>query len=163
MDGRTPETCWAVNKRQDNKQENCCIWLVIYLNWGLIRRRPRVTTTYSPLADGYQRFRGTLCFYIQGISWKAHIDNHLHGDLVSWPSRPQFLNLPPGGRRQYALSNRWFQPTRIKGIITQSTMKCVIFHVCFLSVFIYYIYEVTVRLSPQLRNRKTVPAFRISS
>ena len=30
--GRTPETCWAVNKRQDNKLENCCIWLVIYLN-----------------------------------------------------------------------------------------------------------------------------------
>ena len=30
MGGRTPETCWAVNKRQDNKLENCCIWLVIY-------------------------------------------------------------------------------------------------------------------------------------
>jgi hypothetical protein len=32
MGGTTPETCWAVNKRQDNKLENCCIWLVIYLN-----------------------------------------------------------------------------------------------------------------------------------
>jgi hypothetical protein len=31
MGGRTPETCWAVNKRQDNKLENRCIWLVIYL------------------------------------------------------------------------------------------------------------------------------------
>jgi hypothetical protein len=30
--GKTPETSWAVNKRQDNKLENCCIWLVIYLN-----------------------------------------------------------------------------------------------------------------------------------
>jgi hypothetical protein len=30
--GETPETCWAVNKRQDNKPENYCIWLVIYLN-----------------------------------------------------------------------------------------------------------------------------------
>jgi hypothetical protein len=30
--GWTPETCSAVNKRQDNKLENCCIWLVIYLN-----------------------------------------------------------------------------------------------------------------------------------
>jgi hypothetical protein len=29
---KTPETYWAVNKRQDNKLENCCIWLVIYLN-----------------------------------------------------------------------------------------------------------------------------------
>jgi hypothetical protein len=33
MGGRTPETCWAVNKRQDNKLKNCCIWLVIYLNY----------------------------------------------------------------------------------------------------------------------------------
>jgi hypothetical protein len=32
MGGKTPETCWAVNKRQDNKLNNCCIWLVIYLN-----------------------------------------------------------------------------------------------------------------------------------
>ena len=32
MGGGTPETCWAVNKRQDNKLENCCISLVIYLN-----------------------------------------------------------------------------------------------------------------------------------
>jgi len=32
MGGKTPKTCWAVNKRQDNKLENCCIWLVIYLN-----------------------------------------------------------------------------------------------------------------------------------
>jgi hypothetical protein len=32
MGGKTPETCWAVNKRQDNKLKNCCIGLVIYLN-----------------------------------------------------------------------------------------------------------------------------------
>jgi len=32
MGGKTPETCWAVNKHQDNKQKNCCIRLVIYLN-----------------------------------------------------------------------------------------------------------------------------------
>jgi hypothetical protein len=32
MCGKTPETCSAVNKRQDNKLKNCCIWLVIYLN-----------------------------------------------------------------------------------------------------------------------------------
>jgi hypothetical protein len=32
MGGRTPETCWVVNKRQDNKLENCCVWLVGYLN-----------------------------------------------------------------------------------------------------------------------------------
>jgi hypothetical protein len=32
MGGKTPETCWAVNKRQDNKLKICCIRLVIYLN-----------------------------------------------------------------------------------------------------------------------------------
>jgi hypothetical protein len=32
MGGKTPETCCAVNKRQDNKLENFCIWLVMYLN-----------------------------------------------------------------------------------------------------------------------------------
>jgi hypothetical protein len=32
MGGKTPETCWAVDKRQDNKLKNCCIRLVIYLN-----------------------------------------------------------------------------------------------------------------------------------
>jgi hypothetical protein len=30
--GEAPETCWVVNKRQDNKLKNCCIKLVIYLN-----------------------------------------------------------------------------------------------------------------------------------
>jgi hypothetical protein len=25
MGGKTPETCWAVNIRQDNKLKNCCI------------------------------------------------------------------------------------------------------------------------------------------
>jgi hypothetical protein len=29
MGGKTPETCWAVSKCQDNKLKNCCIWLVI--------------------------------------------------------------------------------------------------------------------------------------
>jgi hypothetical protein len=32
MGGKTPETCWAVNKRQDDKLKNSCISLVIYLN-----------------------------------------------------------------------------------------------------------------------------------
>ena len=32
MGGKTPETCWAVNKGEDNKLKNCCIRLVTYLN-----------------------------------------------------------------------------------------------------------------------------------
>jgi hypothetical protein len=34
--GRTPETCWAVNKRQANELKHFCIWLVIYLNYTYI-------------------------------------------------------------------------------------------------------------------------------
>jgi hypothetical protein len=37
MGGRTPETCRAVNKRQDIKLEKCCIWLVIYLTYTMMR------------------------------------------------------------------------------------------------------------------------------
>jgi hypothetical protein len=29
---RTPETCWAVSKRQVVNWRNCCIWLVIYFS-----------------------------------------------------------------------------------------------------------------------------------
>jgi len=36
MGGRTPETCWAVNERRDSGLENCCIWLVIYLNCAMM-------------------------------------------------------------------------------------------------------------------------------
>jgi hypothetical protein len=32
MGGKTHETFWAVNKRQDSKVKNCCIWFVIDLN-----------------------------------------------------------------------------------------------------------------------------------
>jgi hypothetical protein len=33
MGGKMPETCWAVNKRQDNKLKNCCFWLVIWVHF----------------------------------------------------------------------------------------------------------------------------------
>jgi hypothetical protein len=36
MGGKTPETCRAVNKHQDNKPKNFCISLVIYLNGTMI-------------------------------------------------------------------------------------------------------------------------------
>jgi hypothetical protein len=32
MGGKTPKTCSAVNKRQDNKLKNCCTRMVIYLD-----------------------------------------------------------------------------------------------------------------------------------
>jgi hypothetical protein len=38
MGGKMPETCWAVNKRQDKKLKNFCIRLVIYLNFTMMHR-----------------------------------------------------------------------------------------------------------------------------
>jgi len=47
MGGKTPETCWAVNKRQDNKLKNCCIWLVIYFNCTMMRGLTDLKSTRS--------------------------------------------------------------------------------------------------------------------
>ena len=43
MGRKTPETCWAVNKRQDNKLQNCCIRLVIYLNCTMMQGLTNLT------------------------------------------------------------------------------------------------------------------------
>ena len=51
MGGRTPETCSAVNKRQDNKLENFCIWLVIYLNYVNYSKNVRKRDYTSTLLD----------------------------------------------------------------------------------------------------------------
>jgi hypothetical protein len=49
-DGKTPETCWAVNKRQVNKLKNCCIRLVIYLNCTMMHRLTNIKFYISILA-----------------------------------------------------------------------------------------------------------------
>jgi len=46
MDGRTLGTRWAVSKRQDNILENCCIWLVIYLNCTMMHRLTNLKKTW---------------------------------------------------------------------------------------------------------------------
>jgi hypothetical protein len=59
MDGKTPETWWAVNKHRDNKLENCCIWLVIYLNCtmmhGLTNLKKNCHLIYVLLNQGMNR------------------------------------------------------------------------------------------------------------
>ena len=37
MGVRTPETCWAVNKRQIINWRDCCIWLVNLFEGGYVR------------------------------------------------------------------------------------------------------------------------------
>jgi hypothetical protein len=51
MGGKTPKTCWAVNKRQDNKLENCCIWLVIYLNCTMMHGLTNIKFMSFNMAD----------------------------------------------------------------------------------------------------------------
>jgi hypothetical protein len=50
LGGKTPETCWAVNKRQDNKLKNCCISSVIYLNCTMMHRITNLKFCISILA-----------------------------------------------------------------------------------------------------------------
>jgi hypothetical protein len=57
MDGKTPETCWAVNKRQDNKLENCCIWLVIYLNCTMVYGLTNLKKTCSVCKDNFENIQ----------------------------------------------------------------------------------------------------------
>ena len=54
MGGTTPETSWDVNKHQDNKLENCCIWLVIYFNhnFTIFLNRDKVVFMYVIKAYG---------------------------------------------------------------------------------------------------------------
>jgi len=57
LGGRTPETCWAVNKRQDNKLGNCCTWLVIYLNCTMLHG-------LTNLKFRYINYSMCMCIYI---------------------------------------------------------------------------------------------------
>jgi hypothetical protein len=60
MGGKKPETCWAVNKRQDNKLKNCCIRLVIYLNCTMMHELTNlkfyVTISFSNRCDLFYIF-----------------------------------------------------------------------------------------------------------
>jgi hypothetical protein len=97
MGGKTPETCWAVNKRQDNKLKNCCIWLVTYLNCTMMHGLTNLTFTNDRywfqtsavfwmlyyffwviprrLSFPYRRF-GTHCSIFMGRLNKKNTTNH---------------------------------------------------------------------------------------
>jgi hypothetical protein len=63
MGGRTPETCWTVNKRQDNELENCCIWLAIYFNCMMMHglTNPKFLSVISTLLKLSRAMRHTNC------------------------------------------------------------------------------------------------------
>ena len=47
MGRKTPQTYWSVNKIQDNKLENCCILLVIYLNCTMMHGLTNLKEVFS--------------------------------------------------------------------------------------------------------------------
>ena len=47
---KTPDTCWAVNKGQDNKLENCCIRLVIWIRICVWIFQHRICTVKIPVS-----------------------------------------------------------------------------------------------------------------
>jgi hypothetical protein len=59
MGGKTHETCWVVNKRQDNKLETCCIWLVIYFNC-TVMMHGLTNLKLLAMSDELWRFSGFL-------------------------------------------------------------------------------------------------------
>jgi len=79
MGGTTPETCWAVNKRQNNKLENCCIWLVIYLNNRYFTWRP--IYIFNNISLTFFRMRSILCslYFLSSLAtykimWKSKVE-----------------------------------------------------------------------------------------
>jgi len=60
MGGKIPETCWAVDKRQDNKLENYCIWLVIYLNCTIMHGLTYLKFLTSVSGPWWKQTEGTV-------------------------------------------------------------------------------------------------------
>jgi hypothetical protein len=76
MGGKTPATCWAVNKRQDGKLRNCCIWLVLCLNWKMNTLRCSVcyVTKYWNGAKCTDKFLGAFAkFRIATVNFVASV------------------------------------------------------------------------------------------
>ena len=73
-----PETCWAVNKRQDNKLKNCCIWLVIYLNYTMMQELTKLKLLHlvgywiSIRCNSFSSF----------ITWRLCTAQHVSGVLT---------------------------------------------------------------------------------
>jgi hypothetical protein len=68
MGGKTPETCWAVNKCQDNKVENCCLWLVIYLIWTNLMVFNMTNTLQTVWMFVHPSFYEYICKYFKVVS-----------------------------------------------------------------------------------------------
>jgi hypothetical protein len=76
----TPETCLVVNKRQDNKLENCCIWLVIYLNCTMMHG----LTNLKPCMSLYISFLLCQVRTDQSVQCNAQLQTQTHWHFVKF-------------------------------------------------------------------------------
>jgi hypothetical protein len=91
MGGRTPETFWAVNKRQDNKMENCCIWLVIFfyctMMHGLTKLKInnyKFIVLFMPIFVTAQNLSHTYCRIYCGLLVNNSLHRALCMNVVTW-------------------------------------------------------------------------------
>ena len=80
MGGKTPVTCWDVNKRQKNKLENFCIWFVIYLSWILLLKFNFWWNGYYMKNSGIKSQGRTTATYF----WHLWIISHIGDWLPSF-------------------------------------------------------------------------------
>jgi len=120
MGGKTPKTCWAVNKRQDNKLENGCIWLVIYLNCTIMHGLTNLTFKFRfhiGLTIACTQCRCIICsilFYILRIASKV-IEAH------------EFVSLSVHkAKKSVRVIQRISRPTEIM-IVHRDSKNCFIF------------------------------------
>jgi hypothetical protein len=75
MGGKTPKTCWVLNKLQDNKLENCCISLVIYFNCtmmhGLIKHKKNIFFLLPGHCQGGPLSKGSIFNIKNLIEWTS--------------------------------------------------------------------------------------------
>ena len=105
MCGRTPETCWAVNKCQDNKLENCCIWLVIYSNCTMMHGLTNLKFIL------YSNFSLCKIFYYPLLPLQASLKKLFQCQQQNFSPPPKFIvknELHEGQRSRMSL--RWVQP-----------------------------------------------------
>jgi hypothetical protein len=96
MGGKTPETCWAVNKRQDNKLENCCIWLVIYLNWRVTDVSRLASCPHLHAPKVFSSWTSWICRQMQQYPPKHYITENLNLHQLPWENLKYRTTLKTG-------------------------------------------------------------------
>ena len=101
MGGKTPKTCWAVNKRHDNKLENCCILLVIYLNCSLLCSKEPSTCPFPDSEQYSPRPNHVSWISVTILSTNLHLGLQSGLFPIGFPTKTQFASLVTSIRATY--------------------------------------------------------------